>query len=249
MLALRLARRGQQPLDCFIAAQRTRRLSDLLTEGRLETHFQPVVAVADPSVPYAYECLLRGQARDGSLIGPGALFDAAKQAGRRAALSARPRGAPQDDFGSGYSTAKLIGALRPDFLKLDLELIRGIDGDACKAELASGLLETARNLGIRTIAEGIETEAEWAWVRTPGADYAQGYYFARPDSPPPPVRIAADSTAGRGDAGCTPRPLVAIATCCAAAAPTPARADAASPARSRMRASAAAPRPTRARGS
>lgn len=90
-----------------------------------------------------------------------------------------------DDFGAGYSSMNLIVALRPDYLKLDMELIRGIDSDPYKAELAGSLLETARSLSIKTIAEGVETEAEWRWVQAHGADLVQGFYFARPGNPPP----------------------------------------------------------------
>jgi EAL domain-containing protein (putative c-di-GMP-specific phosphodiesterase class I) len=90
-----------------------------------------------------------------------------------------------DDFGAGYSSMNLIVALRPDYLKLDMGLIRGIDKDSYKSELASSLLDTARNLSIKTIAEGVETKEEWEWVRDHGADLVQGYYFAKPGNPPP----------------------------------------------------------------
>ena len=51
--------------------------------------------------------------------------------------------------------------------------------------IAQKLLETAQELGITSIAEGVETEAEYCWLREHGANYVQGYYFARPASPPP----------------------------------------------------------------
>jgi EAL domain-containing protein (putative c-di-GMP-specific phosphodiesterase class I) len=66
-----------------------------------------------------------------------------------------------------------------------MQLIRGVDQDPYKAEVARMLLTMARNLGVLTVAEGIETEAEWHWFREHGADYVQGYFFARPGSPPP----------------------------------------------------------------
>ena len=74
--------------------------------------------------------------------------------------------------------------LEPDFVKLDVELIRDVDKDPYKAEIAAALLRLAQKLGITTIAEGIETAAEWRWARDHGADYVQGYLFARPASPP-----------------------------------------------------------------
>ena len=93
-----------------------------------------------------------------------------------------------DDLGSGYGSLNLLGSLKPDFIKLDMGLIRGVDGDPFKAGIVGKLLEMARDLGVETIAEGIETEAEWDWVRDHGADYVQGYWFARPASPPPRPR-------------------------------------------------------------
>lgn len=94
-------------------------------------------------------------------------------------------GVALDDLGSGYSSLNLLGDLRPDYVKLDMQLIRGVDADPYKAVIASKLLEVARDLGIRTVAEGVETPAEHAWLRANGADYVQGYLFAKPGSPPP----------------------------------------------------------------
>ena len=60
----------------------------------------------------------------------------------------------------------------------------GVDADAAKALVAGKLLETAQGLGLKTIAEGIERAEEWEWVRNQGADFVQGYFFARPAAPP-----------------------------------------------------------------
>ena len=89
-----------------------------------------------------------------------------------------------DDFGSGYSSVNLLHQLRPDFLKLDIELIRDVHTDPYKALVARKILETARELGLHTIAEGIETPEELAWVRAHGADFVQGYLLGRPASTP-----------------------------------------------------------------
>ena len=94
-----------------------------------------------------------------------------------------------DDLGSGFSSLNLLTMLCPDFIKLDMGLIRDVDSHPVKATIALKLLEAARELGIATIAEGVETLAEWAWVRDHGADYVQGYLFARPGSPPPAPRL------------------------------------------------------------
>ena len=85
-----------------------------------------------------------------------------------------------DDLGAGYSSLNLMNRLRPDFVKLDKELTRGVDADPYKAVIAEKLLELARKLGIRSVAEGVETAAELAWLREHGADFAQGYHLGRP---------------------------------------------------------------------
>ena len=90
-----------------------------------------------------------------------------------------------DDLGAGYSSLTLLDKLRPDFVKLDRDLIGGVDTDGFKAVIAQKLLETARNLGITTVAEGVETVGEWNWLRAHGGDLAQGYFFARPAATPP----------------------------------------------------------------
>lgn len=94
-------------------------------------------------------------------------------------------GVALDDIGSGYSSLNMLHRLRPDYIKLDMELIRDVHKDTYKAVIAGKLLETARALGIQTVAEGIETAEEYHWCMQQGADYGQGYYFARPATPPP----------------------------------------------------------------
>lgn len=89
-----------------------------------------------------------------------------------------------DDLGAGYSSLSLMSRLRPDFVKFDKELIRGVDQDAYKAVVAGKLLELARQLGIRTVAEGVESRGEYEWLRGHGADYVQGYLIAAPAAPP-----------------------------------------------------------------
>lgn len=94
-----------------------------------------------------------------------------------------------DDVGSGYSSLNLIHLLRPDVLKLDMELVRDVDRDPYKARIAANLLDVANALGIDALAEGIETEGELEWVQQHGAKYVQGYLIARP-APTPVTAIA-----------------------------------------------------------
>jgi EAL domain-containing protein (putative c-di-GMP-specific phosphodiesterase class I) len=85
-----------------------------------------------------------------------------------------------DDLGAGWSTLTLVHRLRPDFIKLDRELIRQVHRDPVKDLIASKLLEIGRGLGIQTIVEGVEHRAELQWARARGADFVQGFLIARP---------------------------------------------------------------------
>lgn len=96
-----------------------------------------------------------------------------------------------DDLGSGYGSLNLLHMLRPDFVKLDQALLRGAHQDPYQGEIASRLLDMARALGVKTIAEGIETAGELEWAQVNGADYVQGYHIARPAAVPPVPYAAA----------------------------------------------------------
>lgn len=92
-----------------------------------------------------------------------------------------------DDVGSGYSSLNLIHELRPDLLKLDMEMIRGVDLDPYKARIVANLFDVAAALGIDTLAEGVETDGELEWVTSHGATYVQGFLLARPAAEPKSV--------------------------------------------------------------
>lgn len=92
-----------------------------------------------------------------------------------------------DDLGAGYSSLNLLHQLRPDFVKLDMELVRDVHQDPYKALITRKILEIAQQLGITTVAEGVEVPEELAWLREHGADFVQGYLIARPTTPP--VRV------------------------------------------------------------
>lgn len=89
-----------------------------------------------------------------------------------------------DDLGSGYSSLNLIHRLKPDYVKLDMDLIRNVHEDPYKALITAKILELAAELGIETIAEGVETIGELGWLRAHAATYVQGYLIAKPGSPP-----------------------------------------------------------------
>ena len=248
-------------LQQFITMSQSGWLVDMLAEGRLTSHFQPIVSARDTRQVYAHEALLRGRERDGTTVAPGRMMQLAREAdllfqldlaARTSAIQEAARHRLQtpvfinfspaaiydpayclrstvaairdagiaphdvvfeiiesdhtpdvqhlraiihfyreagfrvalDDLGAGYSSLNLIHQLRPDIMKLDMELIRGIHEDAYKANITQKLLELAQKLGILTVAEGIETVEELRWVRAHGVDYVQGYLIAKPQSPP-----------------------------------------------------------------
>ncbi|HEX9681485.1 MAG TPA: EAL domain-containing protein [Acidimicrobiales bacterium] len=85
-----------------------------------------------------------------------------------------------DDAGSGYSSLTHILKLAPDFIKLDRELISGIDLDPVRRALVTSLVAFAADTGAEILAEGVETQDELEAVRNLGVRYAQGYHLGRP---------------------------------------------------------------------
>lgn len=85
-----------------------------------------------------------------------------------------------DDAGAGFSSMRHILALRPDIIKLDTVLIRGIDSDPAKRPLARALGAFAREINSQIVAEGVETETEFNTVKALGAENVQGYFIGRP---------------------------------------------------------------------
>ncbi len=85
-----------------------------------------------------------------------------------------------DDFGAGYAGLNLLARFQPDLVKIDMELIRGIATSAARQAIIRGILAIARDLDLKVIAEGIETEDELRALRSAGISLFQGYLFARP---------------------------------------------------------------------
>lgn len=85
-----------------------------------------------------------------------------------------------DDFGTGYSSLAYLKSLPLDYLKIDRALTGDIDGWARDRVIVRGVIGMARALGIATIAEGVETEAQRALLADDGCDYYQGFLLAPP---------------------------------------------------------------------
>ena len=95
-----------------------------------------------------------------------------------------------DDFGAGYAGLNLLANFHPDFIKIDMELIRDIASSPAKQTIIACVTTMARELGVAVIAEGIETEAELSTLRAAGITLFQGYLFAKPmvaSLPPVPL--------------------------------------------------------------
>lgn len=87
-----------------------------------------------------------------------------------------------DDAGAGAANFQHLVDLRPDIVKIDAGLIRGVNADVSRQALVAGLVHFAAVAGAVVIAEGVETDAERATVHTLGVKLAQGYLLARPAS-------------------------------------------------------------------
>jgi EAL domain-containing protein (putative c-di-GMP-specific phosphodiesterase class I) len=87
-----------------------------------------------------------------------------------------------DDTGTGYSGLETLFELRPDFIKVDMSIVRDIDKNKVKQELAKALIALSKELNSTIIAEGIETEEELHALREIGVKIGQGFLFARPDT-------------------------------------------------------------------
>ena len=236
-------------------------LVSMFEEDRLTSYFQPIVHADRTDHIYAYEALLRGRERDGTVVSPGPIFDVASNADllfqldRRARMCAIDRSiavelnkpvfinftptavydpvyclrstvehirrggidpsqvvfevvestevkdtshlkdildyyrdagfrVALDDLGAGYSSLNMIHQIRPDIVKLDMDLTRDIAADDCRAMITARILDLARDLGIQTVAEGVETQEDMRWLQEHGVDYMQGYLFATPSERP-----------------------------------------------------------------
>lgn len=86
-----------------------------------------------------------------------------------------------DDFGAGYAGLNLLSKFKPQILKLDMELCQNITENPVKKTITEGTINTAKALGIKVIAEGVETKQDVAALMALGVDYQQGYFFAKPE--------------------------------------------------------------------
>lgn len=89
-----------------------------------------------------------------------------------------------DNFGSGEAGLKRLAVMRPEFVKLDRELVAGVHGSPRRQAMVLGILAACAALGIRAIAAGVERAEEVEWLTKAGVEQFQGYHFCRPQAVP-----------------------------------------------------------------
>ena len=92
-----------------------------------------------------------------------------------------------DDLGAGYAGLSTFALLEPEFVKLDMSLVRDIHISQVRQRVVVSMINLCKDLGHRVIAEGVETKEECECLRALGVDLLQGYFFARPGPPFPDV--------------------------------------------------------------
>ena len=88
-----------------------------------------------------------------------------------------------DDFGTGYSSLSYLKKFDIDYLKIDKSFVDNLETDINDIALSEAIIVMAHKLGLKVIAEGVETEAQRKALVNAGCDYAQGYLFSRPVPP------------------------------------------------------------------
>ena len=96
------------------------------------------------------------------------------------ALKAQQFSLALDDFGTGYSSLSYLKLYPFDYLKIDQSFIRDMQPDSDDFVLVKTIIQMAKNLGLKTIAEGVETEEQCNILKELGCDYGQGYLFSKP---------------------------------------------------------------------
>lgn len=90
-----------------------------------------------------------------------------------------------DDAGAGYGSLHVLAEVRPEWLKIDISLVRGVDTDMIRRHLIESLVMFSERIGFKLVAEGIETEEELRTLREIGVRYGQGFLFMQPSEPYP----------------------------------------------------------------
>ena len=123
---------------------------------------------------------LGGDALEIELTESVAMGDGRHAAALLGALRAQGVSLAIDDFGTGYSSLSTLRSLSFDKIKIDREFVTDVDSRRDSQAICASVIALGRGLGIRVLAEGVETAAEYQWLRRHGCRHFQGFYFARP---------------------------------------------------------------------
>ncbi len=192
----------QKPSDLLDAAERLGRLMELGRSIRAQTAAAMSALPPDATV---FVNLHPADLNDLDLYESGALSDVASRVvleiterasldsvaalpKRLAELRARGFRLAVDDLGAGYAGLSSMADIEPEYVKLDMSLVRGIDGTPTKRKLVESMAHLCGDLGMQVVAEGIETTGERDTLSATGCELLQGFLFARPESRPPDVR-------------------------------------------------------------
>jgi len=154
----------QQPLFLNIVPQEFDQGWLLQPDDPIFSHHKQVYIEITESVPLHYSDLCTQ------------ILERARERGVRLAV---------DDLGAGYSNLKYIADLEPDIVKLDRELIAGLNSDSRRFRLVKNVVRLCLDMGAEVVAEGIETGDELAAVIDAGVHYGQGFALALPAVSPP----------------------------------------------------------------
>ena len=102
-----------------------------------------------------------------------------------------------DDFGTGYSSLANLKRLPVDVIKIDKSFVMEMAVDASDAAIVRSTIDLAHNLGLKVVAEGVESEDAWRQLETLGCDFAQGYYLSRPLPAEAATRLIRERGTGR----------------------------------------------------
>jgi EAL domain-containing protein (putative c-di-GMP-specific phosphodiesterase class I) len=93
-----------------------------------------------------------------------------------------------DDLGAGYAGLTSFALLEPDFVKLDMSLVRGVDSNTTKQKVIRSMTMLCREMGMLVVAEGVETPEECRTLVELDCDLLQGFLFAKPGKPFPEAK-------------------------------------------------------------